>query len=90
MASADLDLEIAEEWSAVDQEAWERLDKEGPRRQLLTNKRFRYQNVISMRLRAIHASKVNPVRLFSIEDLSDIVVFAGPNGVGKTRLILIF
>ena len=60
MASADLDLEIAEEWSAVDQEAWERLDKEGPRRQLLTNKRFRYQNVISMRLRSHPRIKRQP------------------------------
>ncbi len=40
-----------------------------------------------MRLRAIHAANVNPVKLFSIQDLSDIVVFAGPNGVGKTRLV---
>jgi predicted ATPase len=40
-----------------------------------------------MRLRAIYAAKVNPVKLFSVEDLSDIVVLAGPNGVGKTRLV---
>ena len=30
---------------------------------------------------------VNPVKLFSVEELSDVVVFAGPNGVGKTRLV---
>lgn len=40
-----------------------------------------------MRLRAIHATNVNPVKLFSVDGLSDIVVFAGPNGVGKTRLV---
>lgn len=40
-----------------------------------------------MRLRAIHAANVNPVKLFSVQDLSDVVVFAGPNGVGKTRLV---
>jgi putative AbiEii toxin of type IV toxin-antitoxin system len=40
-----------------------------------------------MRLRAIHAANVNPVKLFSVQNLSDVVVFAGPNGVGKTRLI---
>ena len=40
-----------------------------------------------MRLRSIHAVNVNPVKLFSVEDLSDVVVFAGPNGVGKTRLV---
>jgi len=30
---------------------------------------------------------VPPVRRFEVEDLSDVVVIAGPNGVGKTRLI---
>ncbi|MFZ3064094.1 MAG: ATP-binding protein [Nitrospirota bacterium] len=40
-----------------------------------------------MRLNAIHAANVNPVKLFSVHDLSDVVVFAGPNGVGKTRLV---
>lgn len=40
-----------------------------------------------MRIRSINAAKVNPVKLFSVDGLSDIVVFAGPNGVGKTRLI---
>lgn len=40
-----------------------------------------------MRLRAIHAANVNPVKLFFVEDLSDIVVLAGSNGIGKTRLV---
>lgn len=40
-----------------------------------------------MRLRELHAANVNPVKLFSVQDLSDVVVFAGPNGVGKTRLV---
>jgi predicted ATPase len=40
-----------------------------------------------MRIRSIHATKVQPVKLFSVEDLSDVVVLAGPNGVGKTRLV---
>src|SRR5258708_18198590 len=40
-----------------------------------------------MRLRALNAVNVNPVKLFSVKDLSDVVVFAGPNGVGKTRLV---
>lgn len=40
-----------------------------------------------MRLREIHAAKVNPVKLFFVDNLSDVVVLAGPNGVGKTRLI---
>ena len=28
-----------------------------------------------------------PVRRFAVSNLSDVVVLAGPNGVGKTRLI---
>jgi hypothetical protein len=28
-----------------------------------------------------------PVRLFEVGQLSDVVVLAGPNGVGKTRLV---
>jgi predicted ATP-binding protein involved in virulence len=40
-----------------------------------------------MRLRSINALKINPVKYFSVGDLSDVVVLAGPNGVGKTRLI---
>jgi predicted ATPase len=40
-----------------------------------------------MRLRSIHAFNVNPVKVFSVDGLSDVVVLAGPNGVGKTRLV---
>src|ERR1700722_9489924 len=40
-----------------------------------------------MRLREIHASHISPVEQFSAEELSDVVVLAGPNGVGKTRFI---
>src|SRR6266496_1750521 len=40
-----------------------------------------------MRLREIHASNVPPIKTFSVQDLADVVVFAGPNGVGKTRLV---
>ena len=40
-----------------------------------------------MRIHSIHAAKVHPVEFFSVEDLSDVVVLAGPNGVGKTRLV---
>jgi ABC-type cobalamin/Fe3+-siderophores transport system ATPase subunit len=40
-----------------------------------------------MRLRAIQATNINPVKFFAVEGLSDLVVLAGPNGVGKTRLI---
>jgi predicted ATPase len=40
-----------------------------------------------MRLCAIRAANVNPVKLFYVDGLSDVVVLAGPNGVGKTRLV---
>lgn len=40
-----------------------------------------------MRLTALSLRDIPPVRLFEIDELSDIVVIAGPNGVGKTRLI---
>jgi predicted ATPase len=40
-----------------------------------------------MRVTAIEVSDVLPVRRFSVDQLSDIVVIAGPNGVGKSRLI---
>lgn len=40
-----------------------------------------------MRIRAIQAKNVPPVIHFVVEDLSDTVVLAGRNGVGKTRLI---
>src|SRR3569833_314933 len=40
-----------------------------------------------MRLTAIYASDVHPVKRFEIANLSDVVVIAGQNGVGKSRLI---
>ena len=40
-----------------------------------------------MRLKKIEAKDVLPVKSFCVDELSDIVVIAGPNGVGKTRLI---
>jgi predicted ATPase len=40
-----------------------------------------------MRLASIKAEKVKPIELFQVWDLSEVVVFAGPNGVGKSRLI---
>lgn len=40
-----------------------------------------------MRIKKIIATDVLPVKKFEVDDLSDLVVIAGPNGVGKTRLI---
>jgi energy-coupling factor transporter ATP-binding protein EcfA2 len=40
-----------------------------------------------MKLVGVHAQNIKPLRLVQIADLSDIVVIAGPNGVGKTRLV---
>lgn len=40
-----------------------------------------------MRLTAIQARDVLPIRMFDVESLSDVVVLAGRNGVGKTRLL---
>ena len=40
-----------------------------------------------MRIRSIWAKDIPPVRVFEVDDLSDVVVLAGPNGVGKTRLV---
>jgi len=40
-----------------------------------------------MRLRAISVRNTPPVQLFAVDSLSDVVVLAGPNGVGKTRLL---
>lgn len=40
-----------------------------------------------MRISSIKVENQPPVRLFAVENLSDLVVIAGPNGVGKTRLI---
>ncbi len=40
-----------------------------------------------MRLVSIHISDAPPVRRFEVSGLSNVVVLAGPNGVGKTRLL---
>lgn len=40
-----------------------------------------------MRIRSISARDVVPVRQFEVNDLADVVVIAGRNGVGKTRLM---
>ena len=40
-----------------------------------------------MRLRAIHIENQPPINKFSADNLSDVIVIAGPNGVGKTRIL---
>ncbi|PZQ44089.1 MAG: hypothetical protein DI551_10830, partial [Micavibrio aeruginosavorus] len=40
-----------------------------------------------MKIKAINAKDVMPVKVFEVSNLTDIVVIAGANGVGKTRLI---
>ena len=40
-----------------------------------------------MRLTSIKAQKVQPIDVFDVSNLSDVVVLAGPNGIGKSRLI---
>ena len=40
-----------------------------------------------MRIKQISATDIPPVENFIACDLKDLVVIAGPNGVGKTRLI---
>lgn len=40
-----------------------------------------------MRLSSIRAVSVPPIQRFEVKDLSDVVVIAGQNGVGKSRLI---
>lgn len=40
-----------------------------------------------MRIRSISVLNTPPVKRFEVDDLSDLVVLAGPNGVGKTRLL---
>jgi len=40
-----------------------------------------------MRITTIHVNDVPPVKCFNISGLSDVVVIAGRNGVGKTRLV---
>lgn len=41
----------------------------------------------TLKLNAISATDVMPVRKFEVTGLSDVVVLAGANGVGKTRLL---
>jgi hypothetical protein len=40
-----------------------------------------------VQIRSISAQGINPIRHLAVNDLSDIVVVAGPNGVGKTRFL---
>ncbi|KZB62881.1 hypothetical protein AUP42_02160 [Thalassospira lucentensis] len=40
-----------------------------------------------MRISSIKVENQPPINLFEVDNLSDLVVVAGPNGVGKTRLI---
>jgi predicted ATPase len=40
-----------------------------------------------MRIKAISAKGIEPIKAFHVENLSDVVVIAGPNGVGKSRLL---
>ena len=40
-----------------------------------------------MRIKKISATNIPPVENFMVDDLKDLVVIAGPNGVGKTRLV---
>ncbi len=40
-----------------------------------------------MRIKRISASGIAPIKRFEVDGLSDLVVIAGPNGVGKTRLV---
>ena len=40
-----------------------------------------------MRIKALSIQNALPIQRFEAKDLSDVVVLAGPNGVGKTRLI---
>lgn len=40
-----------------------------------------------MRLTSIKTQNIKPIELFEVSGLTDVVVLAGPNGVGKSRLI---
>jgi hypothetical protein len=40
-----------------------------------------------VRIKTIFAKDIVPIKHLHVDDLSDVVVFAGPNGVGKTRFI---
>ena len=40
-----------------------------------------------MRIERIHVLDIPPIKNFSVDNLGDVVVLAGPNGVGKSRLL---
>ena len=40
-----------------------------------------------MRIKRISVGEIAPIKRFDVDNLSDLVVIAGPNGVGKTRLV---
>ncbi len=40
-----------------------------------------------MRLKKISVTDTPPIKYFEVDDLSDLVVIAGANGAGKTRLV---
>lgn len=40
-----------------------------------------------MRIEKLKVANIPPVQRFEVDDLSDLVVIAGPNGVGKSRLV---
>lgn len=40
-----------------------------------------------MRINSIYAKNLAPVKLFEVNNLSDLIIIAGPNGVGKSRLV---
>jgi recombinational DNA repair ATPase RecF len=39
-----------------------------------------------VRIKELEITQVGPIKRVSVTDLSDVVVFAGPNGVGKEKL----
>ena len=39
-----------------------------------------------MRIKSFQIKSFGPIELVNVEDLADVVVFAGPNGVGKTSI----
>jgi hypothetical protein len=39
-----------------------------------------------MRITSFEITDVGPIKRISVQDMADVVVFAGPNGVGKTQL----
>src|SRR4051812_65464 len=39
-----------------------------------------------MRIKSLSVENAGPLKRVQVEEMSDVVVFAGPNGVGKTQL----